>query len=425
MNGKLIAIVIVALLLGISLGAALVYEVDSEKTSTSADFTSSELQSMTWGDVVSKARGETVNWYFWGGDTNVNSYVDDQVTKEAAQYGITINRVAVTDASTFVNKVAGEKQAGKNSGGSVDLIWVNGENYYTMRQGGLLFGPWADRISNAVLVNWSDPSIANDMGYPVNYYESPWGTAQYQMVYDSAKTNVSDLPKNFAELKTWAIQHPGRFTYAAPPAFYGTTFIKAALYELTGGFEQYMDHDLTLASFKNMSTPLYDYLSALEPYLWNQGKTYPSDIPTVNGLFNDGAVDLTMTFGGAGIAASIKKGELPSTAKVYCMNTSIANTNYVAIPYNANAKAAAMVVANILLEPQQQAYWVNLTGNGISINANALTGWRADVVNGVMNSLPTGTFVPQSEMARTRAPDLGGNLVSYLESVWEEKIGSK
>jgi ABC-type uncharacterized transport system YnjBCD substrate-binding protein len=354
----------------------------------------------------------------------VNNYVDQQVSAEAAKYGITINRVAVTDASVFVNKITSEKQAGKDTGGSIDLIWVNGENYYTLRQGNLLFGPWADNIPNSVLVNWSDPSFANDMGYSVDNYESPWGTAQYQMVYDSAKVNESELPHDFTELMTWAKAHPGRFTYAAPPAFMGTTFIKEALYELTGGYPQYANHDLTLDQFQSMSAPLYDYLNTLEPYLWNEGKTYPAEITDLNRMFSNGEIDLTMSFSGAGIASDIASGSLPSTAKVYCMNTSIANTNYVAIPFNANAKAAAMVVANILLDPEQQALHINLTGSGPGIDVNALSGWRADAINTVYDSLPAGSIPPREELARTSAPDLGGNLVSYLETVWTEKIGS-
>ncbi|HTY47197.1 MAG TPA: ABC transporter substrate-binding protein [Methanomassiliicoccales archaeon] len=422
MEKKILAILVVVILVAGGSGVAL-YAASSNNTTASVDFTSAQLANMTWGDIVEKARGQTVNWYFWGGDPNVNSYVDNQVTAEAAKYGIKINRIPVNDASEFVNKVAGDKQAGKDSGGSVDLVWINGENFWTMKQGNLLFGPWADKLPNSVLVDWNSASIAYDMGYPVNYYESPWGTAQFQMIYDSAKTSLASLPKNYTELKTWVIAHPGKFTYAAPPAFFGTTFVKAALYELTGGFAQYQNSSLTLASFRTMAEPLFQYLESIEPYLWNQGQTYPSDIAAINQMFNNGEVDLSMTFGGAGIAPMITSGQLPSTAKVYCMNTSIANTNYVAIPYNANAKAGAMVVANILLEPAQQAKWIQLTGNAASINVSMLSGWRAAAINDVMNALPAGTYVSPAEMARTKAPDLGGNLITYIEQVWGERIG--
>ena len=422
MNRKIVAICVVVLVL--FAGAALFFGGYFNRVNSGADFTSADLQNMTWNDVLAKARGETVNWYMWGGDPNTNNFVDNQISQEAATYGITIKLVPLTDITEAINKVAGEKQAGKNTGGSVDLVWINGANFYTMQQGNLLFGPWASKVPNTVLVNWTDPSIQNDMGYPVNGYESPWGTAQFQMIYDSAKYNATDLPQNFAQLKTWVIAHPGRFTHDALPEFFGTTFIKEALYELTGGYQQYEASNITLSQFTSMSAPLWDYLSAIKPYLWDAGKTYPSSISQSYSMLSNGQIDLSMTFGGAGIEPLIKNGQLPATAKVYCMKTSIANTNYVAIPYNANAKAAAMVVANILLEPQMQADFINFTGNGPSINVNALTGSQAVIINNVMSSLPQGTYVPQSELAATRVPDVSGYLANYLQTLWDQKINT-
>lgn len=424
MNKKLIAIIVVIVVVIAALGAALVLTGGSTKTSTTDDITAADLQNMTWGDIVADARGETVNWYMWGGDTNTNNFVTNQIAKEAANYGITLNEVPLNDITDGINKVAGEKQAGENSGGGVDLMWINGANFATMQQGNLLFGPWADKLPNTVLVNWSDPSVKNDMGDPVNGYESPWGTAQFQMIYDSAKYNVSELPQNFAQLQTWVKAHPGQFTYDALPDFYGTTFIKEAMYELTGGYQQYENSNITLGQFTNMSAPLWNYLSAIKPYLWDDGKTYPSSISNSYQMLSNGQIALAMTFGGAGIEPLISSGQLPSTARVYCMNTSIANTNYVAIPYNSNAKAAAMVVANILLEPQFQADFIKLTGNGASIDVNNLTGWRAADINDAMSSLPNGTFVPQSELAATSAPDVSGYLANYLQTLWDAKVNT-
>jgi putative spermidine/putrescine transport system substrate-binding protein len=424
MNKKILAIGVVIVLIICSVGVALLYSNNGRKTSSVADFTAADLQNMTWGDVLEKARGETVNWYMWGGDSNTNNFVTDQIAREAANYGITINQVPLTAITDAINKVTGEKQAGTNSGGSVDLMWINGANYATMKQGSLLFGPWADKLPNTVLVNWSVPSINSDMGYPVNGYESPWGTAQFQMIYDSAKYSVSELPHNYSELKSWVVDHPGQFTYDALPDFFGTTFIKEAMYELTGGYEQYQSANITLDQFTNMSSPLWNYLSDIKPYLWENGKTYPSSISTTYSMLSNGQIGLAMTFGGAGIEPMIKNGQLPTTAKVYCMNTSIANTNYVAIPYNANAKAAAMVVANILLEPQFQADFINLTGNGPSIDVNALTGWRAVEISNVMSSLPAGTYVSQSELAATSTPDVSGYLANYLQTLWDARINT-
>ncbi len=136
-----------------------------------------------WADIVAEAKGQTVNWYMWGGSDSINNWVNKIVAaKLKAEYDVTLNMVPVSDAIESVNKVLGEKQVGKNSDGAVDLIWINGENFRTMRQAELLFGPWAQYLPNTRYVNWSDPSVNSDMGLSVDNYESPYGKAQFVMI---------------------------------------------------------------------------------------------------------------------------------------------------------------------------------------------------------------------------------------------------
>ena len=93
------------------------------------------------------ARGTTVNWAMWGGSDQVNGYADGWVAEQLqTQYEVTLNRVPLNDTAEAVNKVVGEVQAGVTDGGSIDLIWINGENFRTLKQGDLLFGPFADKL---------------------------------------------------------------------------------------------------------------------------------------------------------------------------------------------------------------------------------------------------------------------------------------
>ncbi len=163
MNKKIIAICVVVLVL--SAGAALIFGGYFNRATSGTDFTSADLQNMTWNDVLAKARGQTVNWYLWGGDPNTNNFIDNQISQEAANYGITINRVPLTDITLAINKVAGEKQAGKNTGGSVDLVWINGANFMTMQQGNLLFGPG--------LARYRTPFWSTGVTHPFRRYGLP------------------------------------------------------------------------------------------------------------------------------------------------------------------------------------------------------------------------------------------------------------
>ncbi len=48
-------------------------------------------------------------------------------------------RVGLSTTAEAVNQVLSEKEAGVASGGAVDLVWINGENFRTMKAGDLLF----------------------------------------------------------------------------------------------------------------------------------------------------------------------------------------------------------------------------------------------------------------------------------------------
>ena len=127
----------------------------------------------SWSAVQKRAVGQTVNFYMWGGSNDINRYVDTVVTPAAKKLGVTLRRVPVTDTVQAVNKVLGEKQAGKNQGGSVDLIWINGENFKTAKQANLLVTGWSQSLPNRRYVNTSSPAILSDFGFSVDGSESP------------------------------------------------------------------------------------------------------------------------------------------------------------------------------------------------------------------------------------------------------------
>ena len=153
------------------------------------------LKKMTWDQVVAAAKGGTVNWFMWGGADNINQYVSDTVGGVLKdQYGITLKRVGVTDTVEAVNIVLGEKESGVLDKGSVDMIWINGENFRTMKQGGLAYCGYTDLLPNNKLVNWDNPSIANDFGVPVDGCEVPWSKAQFAFGLTAPRLRIRPNP---------------------------------------------------------------------------------------------------------------------------------------------------------------------------------------------------------------------------------------
>lgn len=307
-----------------------------------------------WDDILAKAKGQTVYWNAWGGDPITNDFIAWVGRSVAERYGVKVVHVKLTDTADAVTRVLAEKTAGKASGGTVDLIWINGANFAAMKRQGLLFGPFSHDLPNYSLVDVTGkPSTLSDFSVAVDGMESPWEMAQFVFVYDSARLPAP--PRTLSALLDWAKAHPGRFTYPEPPDFFGLTFLKQVLVDLTPD-KSVLQQPATDANFAAVSAPMWAYIDALRPYLWREGKAYPKSGPDQRQLLGDGEIDIALSFTPFEAATSIAQHLLPPTSRVYVLDGgTIANTNFVAIPFNASAKEGAMVVANFLLSPEAQA----------------------------------------------------------------------
>jgi putative thiamine transport system substrate-binding protein len=312
-----------------------------------------------WAEMVAAARGQTVYWNAWAGDQRTNAYiawVGEQVQK---RYGITVQQVKLQDTAEAVTRVVAEKAAGRTSGGTVDLIWINGPNFLSMKQQGLLYGPFTRFLPNTALVDMvGKPSNGVDFTVPVDGLESPWRIAQIVYLYDSAR--VSDLFRSVPGMLDWAKRHPGRLAHPNVRNFLGVTFLKQALYELTAD-AAVLQQPATDENFAAVTAPLWTWYDALRPLLWREGREFPENGPAAVTLLNDGEIDVTLAFDPAVAASSIATGLLPKSARVAVLEKgTIGNTSFVAIPFNAAHKEAAMVVADFLLDPEAQARAQNI-----------------------------------------------------------------
>lgn len=309
-----------------------------------------------WDEVAAKARGQTVYFNAWAGDTQSNEFVAWIGEEASRRYGVKLEHVKLTDTSEAVTRVIAEKAAGRDSGGTVDLIWINGPNFLAMKQQNLLFGPFATDLPNWRYVD-TTTKLSNliDFTVPVDGFEAPWRMAQIVFVYDSARTPLQDLPKSMAAMLPWAKSHPGRLTHPNVRDFLGATFFKQALYEFAPD-PGVLQRPATDANFQEVTAPLWAWYDDLRPYLWRGGTEFPATGFRDEQLLGDGEIDLSISFNPAAAAVAIKSGALPDSARVYVLEKgTIGNTSFVAIPYNAAHKEGAMVVANLLLDPEVQA----------------------------------------------------------------------
>ena len=313
-----------------------------------------QTKAETWQQIVAKAQGQTVYFNGWGGSDVINQYVLWAADEVRKRYGVTLNHVKVADIGDVVSRILAEKSAGRTSGGSVDLMWINGENFQAMKRHGLLLPAYTQLFPHYRLVDTENKiSTLFDFTVPVDNQESPWGMAQLVFLYDSEV--VTEPPASMRELLDFCRANKGRFTYPAPPDFYGTTFIKQALLELTGDRDA-LYKPVAESKFTQVTAPLWDFLDSLHPNLWRSGRAQPKSAPEMKRLLSDREIFISLSFNPAEASNSIATGELPESIRTYVhQDGTIGNTHFLAIPFNSAAKEGAMVVADFLLSPEAQA----------------------------------------------------------------------
>lgn len=308
----------------------------------------------TWPAIEGKARGQKVFFNAWGGSERTNAYLQWASSEAARRFGLQVEHVKLTGTAEAVKRVRTEKVAGKQTGGSVDLIWINGENFLTMKREALLFGPFSESLPN---YKWVDvigkPTTRSDFSEPVEGLEAPWGMAQFTFFAD--RKRVPKPPLSMAELAGFARANPGRVTYPRPPDFTGTTFLKQALLELNTD-RAALYKPVTPKAFAKATAPLWPYLTALHPHLWRAGKQFPQTPAAIRQMMADGELLLALTFNPNEAANEIAAKRQAESVYSWQMSAgTVGNTHFLAIPFNSAAKEAAQVFANFLLSPEAQA----------------------------------------------------------------------
>ena len=307
-----------------------------------------------WAGVLSRARGQQVYLNAWGGSERTNAYLQWAAAEAASRFGVLVNHVKLTDTAEAVKRVRSEKAAGRLSGGSVDAIWINGENFLAMKREGLLFGPFAESLPNFRYVDVvGKPTTRMDFSEPVEGLEAPWGMAQFTLYAD--RKRVPEPPRSMAALARFAQANPGRVSYPRPPAFVGTTFLKQALVELNPD-RAALYRPVTPEALATAAAPLWTWLDALHPHLWRAGKQFPQTPAAIRQMMADGELLIALTFNPNEAANEIvARRQADSVFSWQMAGGALANTHFLAIPFNAKGREGAQVFIDFMLSPVAQA----------------------------------------------------------------------
>lgn len=379
-----------------------------------------DLSSAEWDEIVEAARGTTVTFYGWGGDENRNNWLNTTVADYVKEHYDIALEVVGMDINDILSKLSGEKQAGSETG-SIDMIWINGENFYSAKDNGLLYGPFTEQLPNMeAYIDLQDPETLNDFCMPIEGYEAPYAKAQMVFFNDSAVT--PEAPASAEELLEFCKKYPGKVTYPALPDFTGSAFVRNIIYELCG-WEQFQNMEADYDTVKAAIEPALDYLRELNPYLWNEGKTFPESSTTVDAMFADGELVMDMSYGPFSVATGIAEGTYTDTTRTFVFdNGTIGNTNYMAIAFNSPNKAGAMVVINAILSAELQLTQYEQLRELPVVSADKLSAEEQAAFDAV--DLGKGVL-SQAELLEHRLPEMPADLVPVIEEIWLNEVVGK
>ncbi|MCT8168874.1 ABC transporter substrate-binding protein [Raoultella ornithinolytica] len=305
----------------------------------------------SWQQIARQARGQTVWFNAWGGDPAVNRYLDWVSAEVKRDYAIDLRIVHIADAADTVKRLQTEARAGRKHHGSVDLLWVNGENFRTLKTANLLQTGWAETLPNWRYVDTRQP-VREDFSLPTEGAESPWGSAQ--LTFIARRTQTPTPPDSPGALLTFAAAHRGEVTYPRPPDFTGTAFLEQLLMTLTERPEA-LRRPPEPQTFAAVTAPLWRYLDRLHPLLWREGRDFPASPARMDAMLATGTLRLSLTFNPLHARQKAVSGELPKDSYGFGFERGmLGNVHFVTIPANARAPAGARVVANFLLSPAAQ-----------------------------------------------------------------------
>jgi putative spermidine/putrescine transport system substrate-binding protein len=379
-------------------------------------FPATDLARMTWNEVTSRARGSTVRYAMWAGDEARNRFYQGPAADALRRdLDITLTIVPLADTSDLVSKLMTEKAAGL-SRGSVDLVWINGANFRTAKQAGILWGPFVQALPN--LQHFDPDAIQHDFGTSTDGLEAPYEQAQFVFAYDTVR--IATPPATFAELCSWIHEHPGRFTYPAIPDFTGSSFARHFLLHSgevpPSAFAERFDAGL----YDRVSKPVIEALHAMKPYLWRKGETFPATLAELDRLFVNGEIDFSMNYSPTFASDKIARGEFPASVRTFVPNDgTISDYSFLAIPFNAPNPAGALAVINTFMSPTHAIMRARAMGGFFPLQLDRLSTTERDAVE----ALPRGpATLPLTTLATRRIQDAYAEYVDRFERDWRAEV---
>lgn len=431
-----------------------------------------DLADMTWDDILAEAKGQTVTFLAWGSggaDPFVQQWWEALAEDVKEKYDVTIE-YAEFDQEQYA-KITTDLENGGEA--TYDMFWYTGAMTAPIRaaaDGKGVFGDnWVEKLDNYKYLDPSNSYVTFDGAQDTAGEEAPFQGLNPSLVYsanlwdhtigwDKEEDGKKGLPTNFTELAKWTEANPGKFSYmdlTGAGSFHGLFFLKAILAELTddgeGGWKAVYDEadsaeqrrekilaniedwyewsssdEASEEAFVEKASYLWAFLNEIAPNLL-QGDAGPQYIQTAPDMMQYvKAGDLACTFTTCTQIANRVEAAPDSymdNPAIYMLQTSVGAWDYSIITSNAaaGAKAAAMVVANEMIDPDQQLVAFELTGNGYNVSMDKLDSEQKEAFDAALADM--GALTPTAEaISQQSYVDKFGKVAQWIASGWASKV---
>lgn len=373
-----------------------------------------------FSDALKKGQGETVTFYGYGGDEKANAWFDEIIIPAMKEkYEITAKRVPM-EIDQILNKLLTEKEAGSKSG-EIDVIWLNGENFYTAKQAQLLYGPITKKIDNFEKLMDVDGTNSNyDFGIKIDGYEVPYGSAQLVFAGDTQRF-ATGFPTSAQALLEYAKANPGKITYTAPPEFTGSAFVRNIICDIIG-YDALEKAPADKSELYKVVKPALDYFNELKPYLWQKGTTYPSTTAELDQMFASGQINLSYSYSPMHVAQKRNEQAFKTTTESFLFDKgTIANQNYLAIAQTSSVKASALLLINEMISESAQLKKAE-ADYGYSIPP-----FDSNKLSNASNQKLTNLYKNQGvlslkELQERQIPEIQAEKIPIIENLWKEYV---
>lgn len=311
-----------------------------------------EITPAEWQLILESTQKTNLNLYTDLSNTMALSWLkSNMVPHMETTLGVKINVITLNFAE-LRDKLKAEK-TNEVTIGSADLLVMSKTGFKQLKEAGLLYGPYSNKLPNAAMNQASDSyENANFDGTTSDHLAVALGKNQLVLFYD--EDQMETPPQTLSEFKAYIQANPGKVALPSLDSQEGQAFVQTLAASLC---DQKMLYEKTLdaAQMNALFAPVGNFLKDIKPNLYAQGQTPPANATELDKLFKAGQVSFSMSMDQNRATTMTKEEKMPDGAKALVLSSGTTGTVYYGlIPFNSANKSGAMAVLNEWLSGEVQ-----------------------------------------------------------------------